>query len=437
MKSPLFHGLIHPVCFMLLAAVGCAPKVATETKLSQKAVAVKAVTVIAEDVSKTTRQPATVLPLNEAEIRAKAFGYVTELAVDIGDFVKQGETLAVIAVPEVDKQLQVLKAQIEHSEAKEQQAQAGVQLAQAGIESAKATLQQSKSALQGVKAAVAAAEAEFDRTSDLVDRQSLQGRMLDEVRKKRDSEVANESSAESAINASAAKVTVAEAQLAAARADLAASKSDTEVAKKRMEETEVLLGYATLKAPFDGVITSRTVDLGDLVQPESQIKPLFVVSQIGKVRVQMPVPEGAAASVNPGDKVTLSFPSFEGEPAIESTITRAAGSLDSSTRTMLVETEVENKENKLIPGMFGQATITLSSNTAANMLPARAIRFDESGQAYVYAIGEDSTVSVVNVTTGMDDGSSVEIVEGVSVGQLVIDAHLKRFKTGQKVAPLN
>ena len=100
---------------------------------------------------------------------------------------------------------------------------------------------------------------------------------------------------------------------------------------------------------------------------------------------------------------------------------------------MLVEAEIENTDRKLLPGMFGQASITLNANIAANMLPARAVRFDESGQAYVYVVDQAETVSVVNVTTGIDDGRRIEIRSGLDAGQQVVDAHLSRFSNGQQV----
>jgi len=100
---------------------------------------------------------------------------------------------------------------------------------------------------------------------------------------------------------------------------------------------------------------------------------------------------------------------------------------------MLVEAVIENPNQKLLPGMFGQASIELATKVAANMLPARAIRFDESGQAYVYVVDQNDTVTIVSVTTGIDDGRSIEILAGVDSGQRVVGAHLKRFTTGQKV----
>ena len=104
---------------------------------------------------------------------------------------------------------------------------------------------------------------------------------------------------------------------------------------------------------------------------------------------------------------------------------------------MLVEAELPNPDGKFLPGMFGSATISLSTQVAANMLPARAVRFDEQGEAYVYLLDENDKVDIVQVTTGIDDGRKIEILSGVEAGQKVIDAHLKRFTTGQKVSVLN
>jgi RND family efflux transporter MFP subunit len=200
-----------------------------------------------------------------------------------------------------------------------------------------------------------------------------------------------------------------------------------------------MIDYATLKAPFPGVVTRRTLDPGDLVQSKDggdAGQALFVVSQIDTVRVRIPVPEADAALVNRGDKMTLTLPFFPAEAPITGSVTRFAQSLDRSTRTMLVEADIENPDGKLLPGMFGQATIDLSTKVAAHTLPARAVRFDETGNAYVYVVGSDDTVTVTDVETGIDNGTVIEIRSGVEAGQRVIDAHRERFTSGQKVTVL-
>lgn len=283
-------------------------------------------------------------------------------------------------------------------------------------------------------------EAEFSRTQDLVSRQSLEDRVLDEVRKKRDSELANMEAVASAIRSAEAEVVVAEAKKTSAEAEREAARAETAIALRQLEELDVLLGYAVLKAPFAGLVTERSIDPGDLVREASDVgngEAFFVVSQLDTVRVHIPVPEVDAAFVTRGDAVTLRFPSFPSGETLTAEVTRLSGDLDPNTRTMLVEAEMANPDRKLLPGMFGQATITLSTKADAAMLPARAIRFEESGRAYVYVVDNDHIVSVVDVTTGIDDGRFIEVLSGVTAGQLVVDANLKRFTDGQKVTVLN
>lgn len=441
MKSSRTHcALAAAASWLLFTLAGCsADSSAGKQKQAKQPVPVKTVSVTQQEIERTTTQPATVNAYYRAEVRAKVSGYVQKVQADIGDFVEAGTTLAVIDVPEMQKQRKVVKARITRSESEEQRAKSGIELAKANVQSAEASLVQAKAELKRTEAALAAAKAEFVRTRDLVRRQSLEDRVLDEVRKKRDSELANKDAVTSAIHSAEAQVAVAKAKLSFAKAELQAAEADTTIARGQLEELDVLIGYATLKAPFAGLVTRRSVDPGDLVREGSEVgkgEPLFVVSQVDKVRVHIPVPEVDAAHVSRGDAVRLSFPTFSGEPPMEGTVTRHSSDLDPSTRTMLVEAELPNPDRKLLPGMFGQASITLSTKVAANMLPARALRFEESGQAYVYVVTDDQTVAVVPVQIGLDNGHSIEIVSGLEPGQQVVDAHLKRFTTGQRVAPL-
>jgi HlyD family secretion protein len=425
---------------LVLATAGCSQNAAAvgnraEESKPQKSVAVKTVAVTEVDVRRSTVQPATVHPYYTAAIRAKVHGYVKQVQVDIGDAVNAGDVLAIIDVPEMARQRLTALAQVDRQRAEEERAKAGIDLANANVQAAAATAEETKSRLHQVAASLAAAEAEFQRTDDLVKRGSIQPRILDEVRKRRDSEAAGRVAATSAIQSALANVNVAKSRLAAAQADLKAAAAETVIQQRQIEEIDELINYATLTAPFAGVVTKRNVSPGDLVSERSSGDPLFVVSQIDKVRIHIPVPENVAVYVDRGDSIRLVFPSFAAEEAMTVTVTRSAGSLDPSTRTMLVEAVVANSDGKLLPGMFGQASIVLATNVAAKMLPARAVRFKESGNAYVYVVSDDA-VSVVPVTTGIDDGNTIEIVSGLEPGQTVIDAHLQRFTDGQKVSVL-
>jgi RND family efflux transporter MFP subunit len=420
---------------LLLACLGCSDPTAQRDP-EVRPTPVKTVAVAEQEIRRTTTQPATVHAYYRAEIRAKTSGFVREVAADIGDLVEEDAVLAVIDVPELEKRRLVLKAEVARGRSAEQSARAGVQLAEASVRSAEARLASADSQLARAEAVLEAMVAEFDRTQDLVQRGSLEGRILDEARKKRDAATAERQAAQSAIASAQADVAVAKASQQSAVADLAVTQAESEIAARRLEELEVMVDYATIKSPFAGIVTRRSVSPGDLVREESEVgrgEPLFVVSQVDRVRIQMPVPEADAAMVSVGDTIEFSFPSFPNESALEATVTRVAGELDPSTRTMLVEAEVPNSDRKLLPGMFGQATITLTADVAANMLPARAIRFDAAGQSYVYLVDQQQTISIVPVTTGIDLGRSIEVTSGLEPGQQVVDAHLQRFAAGQRV----
>ncbi len=421
----------------VLSIAGCSMPAAAkpDTAAQSKAiapVAVKIVAVAQQEVRRTSTQPATVHPFYTAEIQAKVHGYVKQVKADIGDVVKAGDVLAIIDVPETVMQKRMLLAVVEGQKAEEQRAQAGIELAQANVLALDAMELETRSKLQQMEATLAAAEAEFQRMSDLVQRGSIEPRILDEVRERRNSAAAGRAAVTAAIDSAVANVSVAKARLAAAEADLKVAVAETATKEREVEQIDELIKFATLTAPFLGVVTARNISPGNLVNERSSNRPLFVISQLDKVRIHIPVPENDAAFVAIGDSISIAFPSFAAELELNVPVTRLTGSLDPSTRTMLVEAEVANPDAKFIPGMFGQATITLSTNTASTVLPARAVRFSDTGDAYVYVVA-DEKVSVVSVTTAADDGHIIEIATGLNPGQMVIDAHLQRFTDGQVV----
>ena len=230
-----------------------------------------------------------------------------------------------------------------------------------------------------------------------------------------------------------ANIELAKANVQAFEALEAEAKSKLQQVKEReVEQIDELIKFATLTAPFDGVVTVRNVSPGNLVSERSIDRPLFVISQLDRMRIHIPVPEDDAALVQQGDSITVSFPSFPADEAMEVSVTRLTGSLDPNTRMMLVEAEVANTDGKLLPGMFGKAEITLGTKLAATVLPARTVRFREDGEACVYVV-TDGKITVVPVTTGADDGNTIEIAAGVKAGQIVVDNHLQRFTDGQVV----
>ncbi|MCA9054018.1 MAG: efflux RND transporter periplasmic adaptor subunit, partial [Planctomycetaceae bacterium] len=275
----------------------------------------------------------------------------------------------------------------------------------------------------------------FNRVQELVASRSVEGRLLDEARKRLDSAKASKASAESAVVSAEAAVRVAQAKSTAAKALQTTAIAETNVARKQLEEVDELIKYATLTAPFAGVVTERNVDLGDLVrntQSGAGGAPLFTVAQVDTVRVRVSLPEGDAPWCQAGDRVALQFKSLGGT-SIEGQVARVAKSLESSTRTMLAEIDLPNSDGRLLPGMYGEATIFLEEHADVLTLPASAVRYNETGKAFLYVVGASNAIQIVDITTGLDDGKLIEITGGLDAQTRVVDAMIGRLQPGQKV----
>ncbi len=432
-------ALALAITMEVVVSSGCSsPTVQAAT--DQQAVAVNAVVAELATLRQTTTQPATVHAYHTANIYAKVSGYIEKVHVDIGDKVKRNDVLAVIEMPELEKQLAVTDARIARYQAQETGAAAGLELAKAGRQNAEAGIAEARSQIAAAEARLKAAESEHRRTEEMVSRQVVQEKLFDESLERRAAAQADLDAARATLRKAKSSVNVAKASVASAEASVKAASADTEVAKAEREEIQEMLKYATLRAPFNGVVTQRNLDPGDLVRSNGEtggaFDPHFVVMQIDKVRVRTIVPEFNSPLVDAGDPVRIVLTSAD-LSAVEGQVTRTSKSLDPDTRTMTVEIEVSNPEGKLLPGMYGEATITLVEKPDVVVLPASAVRFDATGKSFVYVIDSSNTVHAVDVSIGYDDGERIEIVSDLSAGQRVIDAHLKRFKNGDAVRVLD
>lgn len=427
--------------WLLLAfGSGCTTREAVSAQAGQppggSPVVVRTLSAQRSVLRRTTTQPASVYAFYEAEVFAKASGYLEVLNVDIGQVVAAGEVLAVIAVPEMVKSHQKQEAMVRRLQADERRAVAQITVAQATVESAKAALESTRADVSSTDAQLKADGIELERLSGLVENRAVAERLRDESLGRYESAQATKLSAEAAVVSAGANLGVAEAQLVASHADLDASRARTEVAAKELEELEALMAYATLRSPFNGTVTERNADPGDLIRnaPASgrDSPPLFIIAQTDKLRVRAAVPERDAPWANPGDPATITFQAVPGA-AFSGELSRTAGSLDQSTRTMVVEVDVDNSQGRLLPGMFGQATITLEERENVLVLPASAIRHDEVGSSYVYVVDQAGRAQVVDVAIGLDDGETIEIISGLTGAERVVDAMIGRLQPGQEV----
>ena len=224
--------------------------------------------------------PGNIQALEETALYARVNGYLHERFVDIGTRVRAGQVLAVIETPELEQEWAQARAALA-------QAEVGVTQTQAKLDQARATHQQARAGLEQARAILALAQVAKDRWSALVELQGAVSRQeADE--KRRDAEVgqANVTAAQATVEATRASVSVAEADVAAARTTVAAQQAN-------VQRLTALRSFQQLTAPFDGIITARTVDRGALITAGSgsTSAPLFRMARAERLRIYVSVPQ--------------------------------------------------------------------------------------------------------------------------------------------------
>ena len=265
-------------------------------------------------------------------IHAKIAGYVKNWTVNIGATVKKGQVLAELSVPELDAELKQKQAAIEQAIAKHKQAGAAVRVAAANVAGAEAKLVEVRAGTRRVEADLARWQSEFRRVEQLHAARAQTGSLLDETRSKLRSSEAACDECEAQIKTADVALTQSRAALDSAHADVVAAAAAIDFARADAGTVEAHIAYTRIEAPFDGIVTQRNVNTGDLTQPGADKPPLFVVARSDIMTIRVNVPEAFAAEVDRGDRAAVRLQEMKGR-TVEGKVTRISWALDPKTRT--------------------------------------------------------------------------------------------------------
>ncbi|WP_028967951.1 efflux RND transporter periplasmic adaptor subunit [Sphingomonas phyllosphaerae] len=219
------------------------------------------------------------------------------------------------------------------------------------------------------------------------------------------------------------------------RGELAARIAQSAAARANVSRLTALTGFTRLRAPFDGVVTTRTTEIGALVTAGTAAsQPLFTVADIHRIRAMVRVPQAYVAQVREGMTVQLALPEYPGRQ-FSATLTRRSRAVDPSSGTMLVEVQAPNGEGALNPGSYAQASFPVSGVSRAVSLPPSALMVGQNGTR-VAVLRADGRAQLRPVTIARDLGKSVEISAGLSVQDRVIDSPPDSLQTGDQVRVL-
>ena len=201
-----------------------------------------------------------------------------------------------------------------------------------------------------------------------------------------------------------------------------------EVARASLDQSETLLGYATITAPFSGIITRRAVDPGALIQANSAILGLMDFS---KVRLQIPVPEVEASRVTVGQPVLVTTENLPGMH-FDGKVTRFTYALDAASRTMLTEVMLDNPQLALRPGMLVTARIGIEHKDSALLMPVESLVM-EKANAFAFTV-DGGKAAKHPIKIGFNDGKNVEVLDGlVAADAVILAAGRLKLGNGQTV----
>jgi RND family efflux transporter MFP subunit len=373
--------------FFLLVSLGvaaCSAPSADNSAAHADSVATVAVAkVVRKDLSKSVDLTAELLPWQQVEIHAKVAGYVKQINVDVGDHAKEGDVLAILEIPEIDDE--------------EKQADAAVATAQEQVKSL---------------------EAAYEETSLLASRMTAAAKETEGLIAQQDLDTAN-------------------AKNRANEADLAGAKQKVVEAQANADHLRDLVAYSRIVAPFDGVVTRRYADTGALVQAgtvqagtsaNSNSMPLVSFAELKKIRLEFPVPEPDVAYVHLGDPVQITI----GPHTFTGGISRFAQKVDTDTRTMLTEVDLDNPDDALLPGMYATVRLTLAHADNALAVPIQSLNAGDQPSVWVVT---DGKIEKREVKMGMETPDQAQILSGLDEGELVVVGSKSALEVGEAAHP--
>ncbi len=381
-------------------------------------------------IRRSTEQPGQIEAYEMTSIYAKVSGYVQKWNVDIGTKVTRAQVLALLSDPELDAEADQKQALVEEAEAKLAQAKASQEVAQANLASARTKLTEVQAGIKRVDGDLARWQAELNRVEQLVAERAVTPSLLDETRGKFRSSESSREEGYAQVKTAEVAVLQGQAMLETARSDVLLAAATIKVARFEAQRVEAMRGYTSIVAPYDGVVTRRNVDVGDLTTPGTGGQALFTVARDDVVRVTVSVPEMYAIEVDPGDRALIHLQAIAGKDFIGK-VTRTSWTLDAKNRTLRTEIDVPNPKGRLRPGLYANVTIVVEEHADVLTIPTTAVVRDS---------GKDSCIIVENgkavrraIKTGFTDGARTEILAGLTESEDVVKANLGSLVDGQAV----
>ena len=315
------------------------------------------------------------------QVGSQVSGQIKELLVDFNSVVKKGQTIARIDPQIFEAQVNQAKADVETAKAAVLNQAASVEKARADVENARAALAQGKAQTAKADAAQADSKRIFDRNAELFSRQLIAQADRDTAQANYEQAVAQSESSRASEKALAANIDSSLAQLRVQEAALKSAQAHVDQKTAALAQAQTNLDYTTIRAPVDGIVVSRAVDVGQTVAASLQAPTLFTIAQdLTKMQVETSVDEADIGRVKLEDRATFTVDAFSGQ-TFSGIVTqiRKAAQIVQNVVTYTVVISVDNPGGRLLPGMTANVKLVYAEKPSVLKVPNAALRFRPAG----------------------------------------------------------
>jgi multidrug efflux pump subunit AcrA (membrane-fusion protein) len=397
---------------LLLLATSCGGSKANvrkdETSAQPAAVEVTTAPAIVRELPRFFEATGSLTGDEQTDVSPSMAGKVVFVGVDLGSYVKQGQTI--IRLEDVDAKLRVQQAQAQVDQAKAALRQAEEKV---GIRPGQSFDLNKVPDVANARVALELAEKNLRRSEKLIESGDISRSMYDQQKAQRDQLKEQYEAALSLARQNYAAVMTA-------RANVANAESQLNLARRN-------LSYANVYSPIDGYVSDRPADLGEYVSTTTKVA---TVVRINPLRVRIDIPEQAIPAVNVGQSVSVTTSAWP-DRNFSGRIARISPNVTPTSRTLTVEAEVENGSGVLKPGQFATVRILETRAAPATLVPARAVH-TESGISRVFVI-KDGHAQERLVQLGQTEGDLVEIKNGVAANENVATSNIEQLSDGMAV----
>lgn len=372
----------------------------------------------------------------QTDVAPTVGGKITAVNFDIGSYVQKGSVLVQLDNRDAQIRLEQAQAQVVQAQSNVLQAQSNVQQAETNVQQVRAQLGLPEgktfnvndvAEVKTAKAALEFAEKEFIRNQRLLESGDVARTIYDQKKAQYEQAQSQYQTALNAANQRFEAIKVAQAQVNTARAGVKNAQAAEEAAKTQISAAQKAIGDAVVYAPISGYVAERNADLGEFAATTNKIATIVRTSVL---RLRIEVPEQSIGQVRVGQGISLQTSAYP-DRNFSGVVTRIAPSLNATSRTLIVEADVENSEGLLKPGQFATVRITQAAAKPTVMLPTTAIK-TEGDTNKVFVI-KDGRAEERIVKLGVLENGKIEIQNGVAENEAVAVTNVDKLYDGVSV----